>query len=684
MARDWMRNTLHNSRSPYLLQHADNPVWWHEWDDEVFQYARRVDRPVFVSIGYSTCHWCHVMAKESFADEDIARLLNERFVSIKVDREERPDLDAIYMKVCQGLTGHGGWPLNVFLTPEGKPFYAGTYFPPKAKWDLPGFQDVIVQLYEQYQNEREKIENIAEKITISLEQLRPQKGYVEQKTIHRCFEALQQQFDSQYGGFGAKPKFPSPHLITFLLCYWRWTGNPAAMNMAQKTLDTMAKGGIFDQIGYGFCRYAVDRRWIIPHFEKMLYDQATLLNAYSEAYLATGEKRYHKMAQAIVSFIESEMQDESGGFYSAIDADSEGEEGKYYLWSREEVFAVLGEEKGALFCDAYGMTGETHFNGKYIPNRLMVDQKNLCRRYHLDIDALDDLLEEGRQKLLHARSKRIAPGKDRKILTSWNAYMIQALARAGRGCREDSWIKMAERAYSFLEKTLIKNDHLMARYAEGEVKYEGYLDDYAALTDALIALYEATLDEQMLNSACAWADRMIERFYDEKEGGFYFTAVGGEKTIVRPKETVDGALPSGNSIAVKVLFRLARLTGESSYADRYTETIRGIGDDVSRYPTGHAALLQSVLLSYMNPKEVVVIGEKGDSEYQKMLQELKTRYIPEVVYIATDRPKELSENVPYIKNFSVGQKTMIYVCEQFSCQAPTSNVRDALKELEKS
>ena len=472
-------NRLIHSKSPYLLQHAYNPVEWYEWGEEAFQRAKQEDKPVLVSIGYSTCHWCHVMAHESFEDEDVAKILNERFVAIKVDREERPDIDSVYMKACQMMTGQGGWPLNVFVTPEQKPFYAGMYFPKESKYGRPGFKEVLVQLYDQYKENSSKIYEVSNQLIEALQQTSNvnQEESLSKDILHQTYQQLSENIDEEYGGFTDAPKFPTPHMLMFLMRYYKWTNEKQALNMVTKTLDGMADGGIYDHIGFGFARYSTDSMWLVPHFEKMLYDNALLLMAYIEAYQITKNERYKKVSQEIITFIKREMTGKKGGFYSALDADTEGEEGKYYIWDYKEIFNILGPELGKVFVDVYNITPKGNFEGENIPNLINTNLKKVATNHQFTVEKLKEQLEIARKRLFEVRLRRTYPHVDDKILTSWNALMVAAIAKAYQVFDIKDYKQLAEKGVQFLEQYLIVDGRIMVRFREGEVKNKGFIDD---------------------------------------------------------------------------------------------------------------------------------------------------------------------------------------------------------------
>ncbi|MDY6954069.1 MAG: thioredoxin domain-containing protein, partial [Thermodesulfobacteriota bacterium] len=516
-------NRLSKEKSPYLLQHAQNPVDWYPWGDEAFKEAKEKDKPLFLSVGYATCHWCHVMAHESFEDEDVARLLNKYFIAIKVDREERPDVDKIYMFVCQSLTGHGGWPLSVFMTPEGKPFFAGTYFPKTARMGMPGFTDVVQQIAHMWENDRASIVKSSEAITAAIQPRSGSDGSapsLNADTLRKGFTQLARTFDPNWGGFGTAPKFPTPHHLTFLLRWHKRSGDAMALDMVEKTLTAMRRGGIFDQIGLGFHRYSVDKEWLVPHFEKMLYDQALLAMAYTEAYQMTGTAPFAEAAREIFTYVLRDMTSPQGGFYSAEDADSEGKEGLFYVWTPQEVTALLGKERGALFCRFYDITERGNFEeGRSIPH-VRISSQRFAEREGIDPAQLDGMLSEARNKLFRARGKRIHPLKDDKILTSWNGLMIAALAKGYQVFGDEAYAGAARDAVAFVLNNLkTAQGRLLRRFRQEDAAYPGYLDDYAFLIWGLIELYEATFEISLLEEALALNEAMTDLFWDEKGGG---------------------------------------------------------------------------------------------------------------------------------------------------------------------
>jgi uncharacterized protein YyaL (SSP411 family) len=684
MGQNQKPNRLIHEKSPYLLQHAYNPVDWHPWGEEAFAKAKKENKPIFLSIGYSTCHWCHVMAHESFEDEEVAAILNEKYIAIKVDREERPDIDSIYMRVCQMLTGHGGWPLSVFLTPEGKPFYAGTYFPKRSRYGQPGFIDVLTKLYHKYQENPNEIEQMAEQITEALRQSVRTAGTerLSLEAVEKAYRQLAGSFDTVYGGFGGAPKFPIPHMLMFLLRYAQWKRDDRALLMVEKTLNGMANGGIYDHIGYGFARYSTDAMWLVPHFEKMLYDNALLVIAYTETYQRTKNERYKEIAEQIIEFVKREMMAKDGAFYSAIDADSEGVEGKYYVWTPAEVIDVLGAELGELYCKVYDITEEGNFEGKNVPNLIHTRIDRIAKRYGMTEEELQEKLEQAREKLFAARSSRVYPHVDDKILTAWNALMIAALAKAAKVYERRDYLDMAERALSFLEANLVKDGRLMVRYRDGEAKHLGIIDDYAYLVWAYIEMYEATFNLSYLQTAKIYMKQALDLFWDNEHGGFFMTGKDAEALIVREKEIYDGALPSGNSVAAVQLIRLGRLTGDLTLLEKAEKMYQVFKRPVEAYESGHTFFLQGLLLLETPTVEVVLFGKQGDEKREQFIQKWQHSLAPNVFLLAAEHPADVAHIAPFAAEYEpLGEETTVYVCENFACRQPTTDVESVAEQL---
>lgn len=620
------------------------------------------------------------MEKESFEDEEIANLLNERFVSIKVDREERPDLDSIYMSVCQVMTGQGGWPLNVFLTPAQVPFYAGTYFPKESRFGRPGMKDVIVQLFDVFQEHPEKITEVGKQIRTAIKTNERQDAvhHLTNDDIESCYNQLSKSFDPIYGGFGQAPKFPTPHHLTFLLRYYHQTKNERALDMVEKTLDGLASGGIYDHVGFGFSRYSTDDRYLVPHFEKMLYDNALLVIAYTEAYQVSKNPKYKQIVEEIFTYVLRDMQDPAGAFYSAEDADSEGVEGKFYVWTPIEVKEVLGEEIGELYCSVYDITESGNFEGLSIPNLIDESVQSYAEKHQLDLRKLQSTFDSARKQLFSHRDMRIHPHKDDKILTSWNALMIVALAKASRVFDHEKYVQAAKQAIQFIEEKLIIDGRVMVRYREGEVKQKGFIDEYAYLTWAYLELYETTLELSYLEKAKHTVNQMIQLFWDDTEGGFYFYGEDNEQLLIRPKEVYDGALPSGNSVAALQMLRLSRLTGDISFEDLVNQLLTAFASKVKQYSSGYTYLLQTVLLTQMKMKEVVVLIEQDSP----IIQALHHDFYPEVTYLVGKSSDELSLFAPFTADYKkIDNRTTYYVCENFVCHQPVSDAEQAMKYM---
>ncbi len=675
-------NRLIGEKSPYLLQHADNPVDWYPWGEEAFQKANKEDKPIFLSIGYATCHWCHVMAHESFEDEEVARLLNQHFVAIKVDREERPDIDKIYMHVCQSLTGGGGWPLSVFMTPERKPFFAGTYFPKSSRLGMPGFMDVLEQVAAMWQKDRASILKSSEAITGAIQpasdsEKSPQPVSVE--TLKKGYTQLARVFDPGWGGFGASPKFPTPHNLTSLLRWHKRSGDTEALEMVEVTLNAMRNGGIFDQTGFGFHRYSVDSKWLVPHFEKMLYDQALLSIAYLEAYQVTGKAEFAQVAREIFTYVLRDMTAPDGGFYSAEDADSEGKEGLFYVWTPQEVKKHLGEKTGDIFCRFYGIAEGGNFEeGLSIPHK-RIPLQAFATRGGLGLQELETILEEARKKLFDVREKRIHPLKDDKVLTSWNGLMIAALAKGHQVLGDQAYADAARNAADFIAKNLkTPEGRLLRRYRHGDAAHAGYLDDYAFMVWGLVELYEATFDVSYLEEAIALNQAMIDIFWDKEEGGLYFTGTGNEQLITRSKDLYDGALPSGNSVASLNFLRLSRMTGNIELEKRADELTRAFSKQIQEQPIAYTQMLNALEFMIGPSQEVVIVGERGLESTQAMVNVVRSKFLPnKVLLLHPDGSdgKRLVAISPFLKDMvSAGNQPTVYVCEQYACQTPIRDV----------
>lgn len=675
-------NRLINEKSPYLQQHAYNPVQWHPWGKEAFEKARVENKPVFLSIGYSTCHWCHVMERESFENQEIAGLLNREFISVKVDREERPDVDSVYMSVCQAMNGQGGWPLTIIMTPGCRPFFAGTYFPPKSRYGRAGLEELLTIVAEQWKENREKLLDKAGQIEAYLNEqekmavsIKPDKNLV-----HKAFWQFADSFDKKNGGFGEAPKFPTPHNLMFLLEYGVREKKQEALDMAETTLVQMYRGGIFDHIGGGFSRYSTDERWLVPHFEKMLYDNALLAISYVEAFGLTGRKLYEYAARRIFDYVEAELTDPEGGFYCGQDADSDGVEGKYYVFTPEEVEKVLGKEEGQAFCRRYGITVRGNFEGKSIPNLLEnEDYEKVC----------EDQDRETSKKLYDYRIMRARLHKDDKILVSWNGLMISAYAKAGAVLGEPGYIDMAVRSEAFINRFLVKEGRLLVRFRDGEAVGEGKLDDYACYVLALLELYRVTFQVSYLERAAVWTDIMIRQFFDKKRGGFYINASDGEQLIVRTKETYDGALPSGNSAAVRVLQQLYQITGEIKWQEVLEKQLYYLAGAMEGYPSGHSYALLTMMNVLYPAKELVctLSSACGREERKHIIKQLG--YLAEsvrglsVVVKKGENQEELGRLAPFTEDYPIPEDgALYYLCSGSKCMPPFSEMSQLLKKLD--
>jgi uncharacterized protein len=675
-------NRLINETSPYLLQHAHNPVDWYAWGEEALQRACAEDKPIFLSIGYSACHWCHVMERESFENEQTAQLMNERYVNIKVDREERPDLDSIYMEAVQAMTGQGGWPMSVFLTPEGQPFYGGTYYPPEPRYGMPSFKQVLIAVDEAYRNRRDEITGQAERLTDALNRSGSIESGVQDlgtEILDEAIQRLQHHFDEHHGGFGDQPKFPQPMTLDFAMSQFKRTGDLDALYLAELTLEKMADGGIYDHLGGGFSRYSVDRIWLVPHFEKMLYDNAQLLRAYLHLWQLTDRTKFRQVIEETVDYVLREMTSPEGGFYSTQDADSEGEEGKFFVWSPEEIEAVLGAEDTKIFNRIYGVTPRGNFEGKTILNIARPLDKS-AESLGVSLGELTTRLAGMRRKLFDVREERIKPGRDEKVLTEWNGLMIHALAEVGVTLERDDALDAAIAAANFILSTMSQADGKLYRsYKDGQAKFNAYLEDYAAFIRGLIALYEPTFDPRWLAEASRLTQIMLAQFLDDERGGFFQTGADHEALVVRRKDFVDNAIPSGNSLAAESLIRLAKLTGNDDYRAQAARIFQLMQSAMAQQPTGFGRML-GALNDYLSPsQEVAIIGDPADDATQDLLWEVRRRYLPNTV-LALKRPDEESF-LPLLEGRTlVDNKPAAYVCENYACKLPVTE-SDALSRL---
>ena len=688
-------NHLINEKSPYLLQHAYNPVDWYPWGKEAFVKARKENKPIFLSIGYSTCHWCHVMAHESFEDEEVAELMNRAFVSVKVDREERPDIDNIYMTVCQIILGRGGWPLSIIMTPTRKPFFAGTYIPKKSRFNQTGMLELLPKIEDIWNKQYKEVLDSAERITFTIQNMISEPAGEEvrgEAILEEAYDELLRSFDVVHGGFDGAPKFPTPHKNSFLLRYWKRSGNPEALHMVEHTLENMAMGGIFDHLGSGFHRYSTDSMWIVPHFEKMLYDQALIADAYTEAYQVTGKELYKETAESTLDYVLRDMTSPEGGFYCGEDADVDGQEGAYYLWTMDEIRKVLSPEETELVTKVFNLKEEGNFEeeirGKKTgTNILYMTQPMgaLVSELKIPKEELESRVKSAREKLLEARMMRKKPARDDKILTDWNGLMIFALAKGYQIFGEEKYLKAAEKAADFILKTLyIPGKRLLHRYRAGSAGIFGTADDYAFLIHGLIELYESGFELRYLKAALCLNKELLDHFWDPVNGGLFFTANDSESLILRKKEFADTAIPSGNSIEMLNLLRLSRITANPELEDTAYGLERAFSKLIRKIPAGYTQCLSALDFGMGPTYEVVISGNDGASDTEHMLAELRTYFIPNKVLVF--RPEgedpEITNLATYTKmQVPIEGKATAYVCQNYECQLPTAEINEVLKML---
>ena len=678
-----MSNRLASETSPYLLQHAENPVDWYPWGDEALEKARAEDKPILVSIGYSACHWCHVMAHESFEDPEIAAEMNRLFVNIKVDREERPDLDSIYMAAVQAMTGHGGWPLTAFLTPDGVPFYGGTYFPPDDRGGMPGFPKVLAAVADAYENRRAEVDENAEQIKDLLGRASgalPAPELLNASIMTAAAEQLARSFDARNGGFGSAPKFPQPAIIEFLIREWKRSGNQRSEVMARRSLDRMAAGGIYDQIGGGFHRYAVDAIWLVPHFEKMLYDNAQLVSAYLSGYQAFDEERYRRVAEETLDFVARELTSPTGGFFSTLDADSEGREGAFYVWTADEIDAALSAEDSAIARAWFGVTDQGNFEGTNVistPRRL----QDVAETLNADLESLPSEIARMSKNLLEARERRERPGRDDKVIASWNGMMLKAFADGSRILDRDDFREIAVKNARFLLEEQSGEGKLWRSWKDGRASIGGFLEDYANVIDGLLALYRATLDEQWVLKAVNLLERMRADFIDDQGAAFFDTARDHETPVARPRDLHDGATPSGNAVATDALLRIGTMTGDSALVDQAVTILRAMVRTMNEHPIAAGRYL-CALDFYLGPvTEVALAGDVNSAELQDLLSATYRVYAPNL--IAGHAAEAEAERFPFLAHRPArnGQATA-YVCEHFACMAPVHDAASLLRQLE--
>lgn len=669
---DKTQNRLIHEKSPYLLQHAHNPVDWYPWGEEAFDRAKAEDKPIFLSIGYSSCHWCHVLREESFEDDEVAELLNENYVSIKVDREERPDIDHIYMTYCQAMTGSGGWPLTIIMGYDQRPFFAGTYFPKNPQMGMPGLIDILYEIASIWKSDRQRLYDIKDEAdrAITPAFIVPDSGdTLSEDIIYATFRDLDRSYDEKYGGFGNAPKFPMANHIMFLLRYYKYTGEEDALKMVEGSLKGMYRGGIFDHVGGGFCRYSTDRQWLVPHFEKMLYDNALLATCYLESYLVTKDEFYAYVARRIFNYVKSYLSHHEGGFYTAEDADSEGEEGKFYLFDKVDIGGILEYEEVEKFCAFYNIDLEGNFEGKSIPNRL--EEKEAQKP--------DTYITGLQEKVLRRRDERIRPFRDDKILLGWNGLMIGALALGARVLRDYGLLVDAIRATDFiLENLQDKQGRLYGSYRDGRTSNKAYAHDYSYFIWGLIELYESSYNSDYLELAIGFMKDMIELFYDEDGGGFFLYGIDGEELIQRPKDIYDGALPSSNSIATLNLLRLASFTGNSEFHQKALVQFNTFEAIIRENPDGYTAFLMSLMFELFPSSQIVFVGKRNDELLNQMIKELHGHFTPNTVSLAlfTDTNNDKIMGVaPFLRDYGVGQgSSAAYVCKDHACQSPITQI----------
>jgi uncharacterized protein YyaL (SSP411 family) len=688
-------NRLINEKSPYLLQHAFNPVDWYAWGDEAFEKARAEDKPIFLSVGYSTCHWCHVMEHESFEDSAIAALMNEYFVCIKVDREERPDVDKVYMAAVQAMTGSGGWPMSVWLTPDLKPFFGGTYFPPAARYGRAGFPDVLKRIHELWVDERVKLMESAQQMSAMLQSyasVGAPDSALDDSLLGHGYQAFRASYDPQFGGFGGAPKFPRPSVFNFLLRYHRRSGAKEALEMSLHTLRQMARGGMYDQIGGGFHRYSVDEQWRVPHFEKMLYDQAQLVCSYIDAYQITGDEYFSKITRDVLNYVQRDMTDANGGFFSAEDADSAPDstapdhkvEGAFYLWRLPEVEALLGKEAATIFSAYYdireGGNALADPQGEFGDGCILYvanDAAEMAKKSGKRVDEIEQVLREGRQKLFAAREKRLRPHLDDKILTSWNGLMISAFARAAQALDEPRYLSAAQNAARFILEKLYDphSQNLLRRFRDGEAKFPAHLDDYAFFAQGLIDLYETDFDFSWLAHAKGLTEAQVRLFWDEQDGGFFDNAGNDKSILLRAKEDYDGAEPSGNAVAAMNLLRLSQFLNRDEWREMAEKTLNLFSGRVAQIPTARPQMLAAVDLALAKPRQIIIAGDRHSPDTQALLHEVRRRYLPNNILLIVDGHQTvLAEYVPVVKSMTqLDGRATAYVCEDFACELPTND-----------
>ncbi|MFN2577280.1 MAG: thioredoxin domain-containing protein [Pyrinomonadaceae bacterium] len=678
-------NALINETSPYLLQHAHNPVDWHAWGEEALKKARAENKPILLSIGYSACHWCHVMEHESFENEEIARLMNENFINIKVDREERPDLDQIYMTAVQMMSGQGGWPMTMFLTPDGVPFYGGTYFPPADRYNMPGFPRVLLSVAQAYKSQPDQVANTATSMLGELRRVglaEESRDLLTTEILDGAYRRITSNYDEVNGGFGSAPKFPPAMTLEFLLHTYYRTRSQGALDMVTQTARKLAEGGIYDQLGGGFHRYSVDAKWLVPHFEKMLYDNALLARLYLHVYQITKDESARRTAEQTLDYVVREMTDSRGGFYSSQDADSEGEEGRFFVWSRDEVNEALGDREAAIFCDYYDVTNEGNFEGRNILH-VNASLADVARRHDLSSAQVRETIEDGRRKLFGIREHRVKPGRDEKVLTAWNGFMLVSFAEASAILNRDDYREVARANARFLLTDLQRDGLLLRTYKNGQAKLNGYLEDYASLIDGLISLYEATGEFEWIENGIMLADKMINQFWDSEAGGFFFTGQTHERLIVRTKEWLDNATPSGNSLAAFALLRLSALTANEDYRRRATTVLRLMANQMRTYPSAFGFAFTALDFYLSSPLEIVIVGNQLDARFNELVRGVWQDYMPNrLIATCSEQFERAAKLIPLFDGRNtIDSQPTAYVCQAQTCQTPAYSSGEMRRQI---
>ncbi|MBI2985333.1 MAG: thioredoxin domain-containing protein [Deltaproteobacteria bacterium] len=678
-------NRLIHETSPYLLQHAHNPVEWYSWGEEAFEKAKKENKPILLSIGYSACHWCHVMERESFENEDIAALMNQHFVNVKVDREERPDLDEIYMNAVQMLTGRGGWPMTVFLTPEGEPFYGGTYFPPEDRHGVPGFPKVLKAVAQAYRDRPQEIEKSVGQILNGLNRLagfRQSQRPISKDIIAEAAQQLSQTYDADYGGLGRAPKFPNVGVLELFLRHYRNSKSPRFLEMATHTLTKMAEGGIYDHLGGGFHRYSVDEKWLVPHFEKMLYDNAQLVRIYAQVFCITQDPFFKNVVEETVDYLLRDMFQPQGGFHSTQDADSEGAEGKFFVWGQDEILQILGEEVGEIFCRSYDVSDFGNFDGKNILHPILTSEQ-AARFFKKDIQEIRGTTAEAKAKLFQEREKRVKPFRDEKILTAWNGLMLSALAEAIKLSDSPRYLEAATKTVNFIYTEMMRDGFLLHTYKGGQAKILGYLDDYAFLAAGLLDLYEVTLDRSLLDRSLQLLGIMTHEFWDDTDSAFFYTGKSHEKLVSRTKPAFDSSIPSGNSIATQLLLRLYHYTGKEDYLKRAEKILRLYYDAMEQQPFGFTHMLSALDFYLEKPKEIVLVGKRDDPAHRELLRRIHSLYVPNKSLQTLEPGEQLEKVSPLLAGKSqLNSRPTVYVCHNFTCSQPVTEWEDLKALLE--